>query len=54
MGNIDITKEELAFIRSLEDFDLTMLLSEINDHGWSQGRRLIVDMKSAGVGAPKH
>lgn len=33
-GNIEITKEELTFIRSLEDFDLTMFLSEVHQFGW--------------------
>jgi hypothetical protein len=32
--NITITEEELKSIRSLSDFDLTMLLSEINEFGW--------------------
>ena len=39
--NINITKEELKFIRGLKDFDLTMLLSEINDHGWLTARKLL-------------
>lgn len=39
VGNIEITAEELARIRMLEDFDLTMLLSEINDHGWVHARQ---------------
>ena len=36
--NIEITKAEIAKIRSLDDFDLTMLLSEINDHNWIVAR----------------
>lgn len=39
--NIKIERLELDFIRSLKDFDLTMLLSEIHDHGWDQARELI-------------
>lgn len=39
--NIKITHDELKLIRSLSDFDLTMLLSEIEDHGWNQARALI-------------
>lgn len=33
-NNLEITEDELKFIRSLEDFDLIMLLSEIHDNGW--------------------
>jgi hypothetical protein len=32
--NIKISAEELRQIRELPDFDLTMLLSEVNDFGW--------------------
>lgn len=32
--NQKITKKELNQIRSLPDFDLKMLISEIHDHGW--------------------
>jgi hypothetical protein len=42
--NIKITKEELSFIRSLKDFDLTMVLSEIHDHGWPMARKLLPDI----------
>ena len=41
MDNQQITQTELAIIRQLDDFDLTMLLSEINDHGWQEGRKLL-------------
>lgn len=34
MKNIAISPDDLEFIRSLGDFDLTMFLSEICDHGW--------------------
>lgn len=39
--NIDATAEELARIRALDDFDLKMLLSEINDFGWPIARTLL-------------
>lgn len=32
--NIRLSPAEAKFIRSLSDFDLTMLLSEVDDHGW--------------------
>jgi hypothetical protein len=39
--NLPIPSEDLAFIRSLGDFDLLMLLSEINDHGWVVAKRTL-------------
>lgn len=39
--NIPITFRELDQIRSLDDFDLKMLLSEIAEHGWDSARRLL-------------
>jgi len=33
-ANQKISKDELKKIRSLTDFDLIMLLSDIHDHGW--------------------
>ena len=39
--NIEITKLELDQIRKLPDFDLTMFLSEIHDHGWPKSRRTL-------------
>jgi hypothetical protein len=33
-GNQTITAEQLAKIRTLDDFDLIMLISEVHDHGW--------------------
>lgn len=41
MGNQEITQEELTQIRAMTDFDLTMLISEIHDHGWTEARALI-------------
>lgn len=36
--NQKITAEEIARIRALDDFDLIMLISEINDHGWQTAK----------------
>ncbi len=32
--NQDISADEMRAIRSLDDFNLQMLISEIHDHGW--------------------
>lgn len=45
--NIEITKVEIEFIRELGDFDLTMLLSEIHEHGWPAARKLMLAMAEA-------
>ncbi len=45
--NIDITADEMGAIRSLDDFDLTMLLSETHDHGWPSARILLPDILAA-------
>jgi excisionase family DNA binding protein len=39
--NITVSQEELAAIRGLSDFDLTMILSEISDHGWPAAQGLL-------------
>lgn len=39
--NQEFTQEELLLIRTLSDFDLKMLLSEIHDHGWPIARKLL-------------
>ena len=40
--NLEISPVVLKQIRQLQDFDLIMLLSEINAHGWDpHGRRLL-------------
>ena len=39
--NIQVSKSELNLIRGLKDFDLTMLLSEINDNGWVKAKNLM-------------
>lgn len=40
-GNIPITKGELKLIRNLGDFDLAMVLSEINENGWESAKVLL-------------
>ena len=37
-GNQKVKIEECARIRALSDFDMVMLISDINDHGWSRAR----------------
>ena len=44
MENIKITEQEIQMIRSLSDFDLNMLLSQINDLGWGAARVLLPAM----------
>lgn len=39
--NIRITEDELALVRRLSDFDLTMLLSDIDQHRWRMARRTL-------------
>lgn len=39
--NQEISSTELQAIRLLGDFDLTMILSEIHDHGWPVARRTL-------------
>lgn len=41
VDNIDITKQELKFIKALPDFDLTMFLSDMDDSGWSVARKTL-------------
>jgi hypothetical protein len=45
--SIEITKDELALIRTFPDFDLTMFLSELHDFGWPVARRLLPNIKKA-------
>jgi hypothetical protein len=40
-NSITVDKKDLDFVRSLKDFDLNMLLSEINDHGWDKAKGLL-------------
>lgn len=40
-NNLTVSSLECEAIRQLTDFDLTMLLSEIHDHGWNYGRSLL-------------
>ena len=39
--DIAITPAELAHVRSLDNFDLTLFLSELHDHGWPIARKLL-------------
>ena len=50
--NIQITFRELDQIRSLDDFDLKMLLSEIAEHGWDSARRLLPTIWNARKSKP--
>jgi len=47
MKNQEVTPEELRKIRSLDDFDLIMLVSEIHDHGWPMARKTLAMMPDA-------
>jgi len=50
--NIEMTEEEMAKVRLLDDFDLIMFLSEINDHRWEVARETlkIIPVKNKGEG----
>jgi hypothetical protein len=41
LKNQRITEEEMRAVRTMSDFDLRMLISEIHDHGWPIARKLI-------------
>ena len=47
--NQKVTVIERQMIRRLDDFDLTMLISEIHDHGWAVARQTLRMMPSAYV-----
>lgn len=47
--NIELTEHQLKQIRSLADFDLTMFLSEINDHGWDAAEELLPEIITAAL-----
>lgn len=47
-ANQRIPADELARVRSLDDLDLRMLLSEIHDHGWPVARKLLPLMSTPG------
>jgi len=49
--NQKVTKEELAKIRRLSDFDLVMLISDIHDHDWPTARTTLAMMPD-GPNAP--
>lgn len=46
-NNQVITTGELRAIRSLDDFDLIMLISEVHDHGWDIARNTLRVMPKA-------
>ena len=45
--NIKVDKTTLDFIRSLDDFDLTMLLSEISNFDWETSQLTLQFMQEA-------
>jgi hypothetical protein len=47
MKNVTMSNSELESIKKMCDFDLIMLVSEINDHGWEVARRLIPMIQEA-------
>lgn len=48
MINQQISSGELAEVPSLNDFDLTMLLSDIHDHGWAVAKKTLQLILEAG------
>jgi hypothetical protein len=48
-GNIIANTELLAWMRGIPDFDLIMLLSEIDQYGWDFALKTIKMMQDAGV-----
>ena len=51
--NVIVDLQTLAWIRTLEDFDLIMFLSEVNDHGWDVAMRTKSIMEKAQRDAPE-
>lgn len=43
--NVTATAEQLAKIRRLSDFDLIMLISEINGYGWAEASKTLEMMR---------
>lgn len=39
--NQKVSRFQASVIRALDDFDLTMLISEIHDHGWEVAKRTL-------------
>jgi hypothetical protein len=50
--NRDVKPEQLDKIRSLDDFDLVMLISEIHDNGWEVAARTLAMMPDKKVATP--
>ena len=44
MPNQPVALVEIEKIRTLDDFDLAMLVSEIHDHGWPIARKTLALM----------
>ena len=43
--NVRMSKADLDFIRNLRNFDLTMLISEVNDDGWDYAAKMLPRMR---------
>ncbi len=50
--NQPVTPAEVEQIRNLDDFDMEMLISEIQDHGWLVARRTLAMMQEAATRRP--
>jgi hypothetical protein len=40
-AHIDLLTREAELIRRLSPFDMAMVLTELQDHGWDEARRLL-------------
>jgi hypothetical protein len=47
IDNVFISEEDYQFIKSLSRFDMSMLLSEINEFGWQKSKVTFLAMKKA-------
>ena len=45
--NIEITDREIALLRELPAFDLRLLLSELNLHGWEVAREMLPHIEAS-------
>jgi len=43
-ANQVVTRKEIEQIRTLKDFDMTMLISEIHEHGWKNGGKKLLPL----------
>jgi len=53
MDNIEISESDYEFISGLPKIHMEMLLSEINDHGWSIAKDTLCLMREAATARPK-